>query len=116
MEAKPPPPVTEQDLLDRIIQGSPVPTFVIDREHRVTHWNRACEVVLHYPAAAMIGSRDQWRPFYPQPRPVMADLVVSGDIDAVATFYEGKYRRSTSPSCAAGLFQGWMAVLLSQGH
>lgn len=95
MEAKPPPPVTEQDLLDRIIQGSPVPTFVIDREHRVTHWNRACEVVLHYPAAAMIGSRDQWRPFYPQPRPVMADLVVSGDIDAVATFYEGKYRRST---------------------
>ena len=95
MEAKPPPPVTEQDLLDRIIQGSPVPTFVIDREHRVTHWNRACEVVLHYPAAAMIGSRDQWRPFSPQPRPVMADLVVSGDIDAVATFYEGKYRRST---------------------
>ncbi|MFH1870105.1 MAG: EAL domain-containing protein [Pseudomonadota bacterium] len=95
MEARPPLPVTEQDLLDKIIQGSPVPTFVIDREHHVTHWNRACEVVLHYPAGAMIGSRDQWRPFYPQQRPVMADLVVSGDIDAVATLYEGKYRRST---------------------
>ncbi|MDZ4255344.1 MAG: EAL domain-containing protein [Sulfuritalea sp.] len=94
MEARPPLPVTEQDLLDRIIQGSPVPTFVIDREHRVTHWNRACEVVLHYPAAAMIGSHDQWRPFYPQQRPVMADLVVSGDIDAVAALYEGKFRRS----------------------
>jgi len=87
-------PVAERDLLDKIIQGSPVPTFVIDREHRVTHWNRACEVVLHYPAAKMIGSRDQWRPFYPHSRPVMADLVVSRDIDAVATFYDGKYRRS----------------------
>jgi diguanylate cyclase (GGDEF)-like protein/PAS domain S-box-containing protein len=95
VEARPPQHVTEQDLLDKIIQGSPVPTFVIDREHQVTHWNRACEVVLHYPAAAMIGSHDQWRPFYPHQRPVMADLLVSGDIDAVATFYEGKYRRST---------------------
>lgn len=95
MEARPPLPVTEQDLLDKIIQGTPVPTFVIDREHQVTHWNHACEVVLHYPATGMIGSRDQWRPFYPHPRPVMADLVVSGDIDAVATFYQGKYRRST---------------------
>ncbi|MDA8261158.1 MAG: EAL domain-containing protein [Betaproteobacteria bacterium] len=87
--------VTQQDLLDKIIQSSPVPIFVIDREHRVTHWNRACEVVLHYPAEKMIGSHDQWRPFYPQCRPVMADLVVSRDIDAVATFYEGKYRHST---------------------
>lgn len=87
--------VTQQDLLDRIIQGSPVPTFVIDRDHRVTHWNRACEVVLHYPAAKMIGSCDQWRPFYPRRRPVMADLLVSGHIDEVATFYAGKYRRST---------------------
>ncbi|MCX7149765.1 MAG: EAL domain-containing protein [Rhodocyclales bacterium] len=85
----------ERDLLDKIIQSSPVPTFVIDREHRVTHWNRACEVILHYPAAKMIGSRDQWRPFYPALRPVMADLVVSGDIESVATFYDGKYRRST---------------------
>ena len=54
--------VTHQDLLDKIIQSSPVPIFVIDREHRVTHWNRACEVVLHYPAAKMIGS------LYPIPR------------------------------------------------
>ncbi len=87
--------VTQQDLLNKIIQGSPVPTFVIDREHRVTHWNRACEVVLHYPAASMIGSHDQWRPFYARRRPVMADLLVSGHIDEVATFYEGKFRHST---------------------
>ena len=88
-------PVSKQDFLDGIVQGSPVPTFVIDSKHRVTHWNHACEVVLGYPAAKLIGTQDQWRPFYPQPRPVMADLVVSGDIEGVATFYEGKYRRST---------------------
>jgi len=78
-----------------ILDGSPVPTFVIDCEHRVTHWNRACEVVLHYPAADMIGSQDQWKPFYASARPVMADLVISGGIDAgIDTFYRDKYRRS----------------------
>ncbi|MCF8177758.1 MAG: EAL domain-containing protein [Sulfuritalea sp.] len=87
-------PTTKRDLLEKIVQSSPVPTFVIDREHRVTHWNRACEVVLHHSAAGMIGSSNQWRPFYPHPRPVMADLVVSKDIDALSTFYDGKFRRS----------------------
>ncbi len=81
--------------LDEILNGTPVPTFVIDLEHRVTHWNRACEVVLHYPAQAMIGSRDQWKPFYPNPRPVMADLVVSGELDSgISTYYRNKFRRS----------------------
>ena len=47
--------------LDEILNGTPVPTFVIDLEHRVTHWNRACEVVLHYPAQRMIGTCDQWK-------------------------------------------------------
>ena len=65
-------------LLSEIIEGNPVPTFVIDAEHRVTHWNRACEIVMGVPAAEMIGTRDQWRAFYPEPRPVMADLVLDG--------------------------------------
>ena len=81
--------------LDEILNGTPVPTFVIDLEHRVTHWNRACEVVLHYPAQRMIGTCDQWKPFYPNPRPVMADLVVSGDLDSgINTYYSNKFRRS----------------------
>jgi diguanylate cyclase (GGDEF)-like protein/PAS domain S-box-containing protein len=81
--------------LDEILNGTPVPTFVIDLDHRVTHWNRACEVVLHYPAQSMIGSNDQWKPFYPNPRPVMADLVVLGELDSgINTYYRNKFRRS----------------------
>ena len=81
--------------LDEILNGTPVPTFVIDLDHRVTHWNRACEMVLHYPAQSMIGSNDQWKPFYPNPRPVMADLVVSGELDSgINTYYSNKFRRS----------------------
>ena len=81
--------------LDEILNGTPVPTFVIDLEHHVTHWNRACEVVLHYPAQHMIGTCDQWKPFYPHQRPLMADLVVSGEPESgLKTYYRNKFRRS----------------------
>lgn len=86
----------EPGLLDGILDGSPVPTFVIDQDHVVTHWNHACELVLGYPATQMLGTRDQWKAFYPVPRPVMADLVVSGELDAgVGVYYGEKYRRSS---------------------
>jgi len=65
-----------QRLLTELIEGNPVPTFVIDADHRVTHWNRACEEVMGVPAKTMIGTCDQWQAFYDAPRPVMADLVL----------------------------------------
>lgn len=83
------------ELLAQILDGDPVPTFVIDAEHRVVHWNRACETIIGTPAERMVGTRDQWRAFYPEPRPVMADLIVDGALEtSVASYYAGKYRRS----------------------
>ena len=82
--------------LAEIVDGCPVPLFVIDKEHRVTHWNRACEAIIGVPAQAMLGSTDQWRPFYSTPRPVMADLVADGhDEGAIAQLYAGKSQPST---------------------
>jgi len=64
--------------LAQIVNGNFIATFVIDRAHTITHWNRACENLFAMPAARMIGTRNQWRPFYPAARPVLADLVVEG--------------------------------------
>lgn len=81
--------------LSRIFDGNPVATIVIDSEHRVIHWNRACAVMTGVPASEMIGSRDQWRAFYPDPRPILADLIVDGAVESkVDTFYHGKFHRS----------------------
>jgi len=78
-----------------LVNGSPVPTFIIDCEHRVRHWNRACEQLLGIPAARIVGTCEQWRAFYPECRPVMADLVASGSIDTlIGTYYGHKYRPS----------------------
>ena len=80
--------------LAQIIDNSPVPTFVIDAEHRLTHWNLACANITGLSASEMIGTRQQWAAFYPNERPVMADLVMSGEISAIEQFYKDKYRRS----------------------
>ena len=83
------------ELLAQILDGDPVPTFVINADHVVVHWNRACEAIIGMPAERMVGTRNQWTAFYPQARPVMADLIVDGALEnRVASLYSGKYRRS----------------------
>lgn len=86
----------QTEILAQILDGDPVPTFVINADHVVTHWNRACEAIMGVSAAEMVGTRRQWSPFYSTERPVMADLVVDGAIEnAIAQHYPGKYRASS---------------------
>jgi diguanylate cyclase (GGDEF)-like protein/PAS domain S-box-containing protein len=84
-----------RERLAQIVEGFSVPTFVIDANHTVTHWNRACVSITGVPASEVIGTRNQWRAFYPAERPVMADLIVDGaDDEIIARHYGGKFRRS----------------------
>jgi PAS domain-containing protein/DNA-binding CsgD family transcriptional regulator len=80
--------------LESIIQGSPIPTFVIGKDHRVLYWNRALEELSRIRAEEMIGTRDQWRAFYSEPRPCMADLLVDATVKAISQWYGGKYSKS----------------------
>lgn len=90
-------PLLEKAGLDltQLVEGNPVATIVIDARHHVTHWNRACAQLTGVPAAEMIGTNAQWRAFYDEPRPILADLIIDQAVEsAVATFYEGKFRPS----------------------
>lgn len=80
----------------QFLDSSPVPTFVINKEHTITHWNKAAEHVLGYTATAMIASQKQWQPFYRYKRPVLADLIIADDVKAgLEAFYHGRYKAST---------------------
>ncbi len=79
----------------QIVQGTTIPTFVIDDNHVVTHWNRALENMSGITAREAVGSRKQWKPFYPHKRPVMADLIVDGaKEEQIYDLYGDKYRKS----------------------
>ena len=82
--------------LTQIVQGSPIPAFVIDDKHVMTHCNRAYENLTGIPAYKIIGTRAQWMAFYGSERPVMADFIVNRASEAEMTrYYGGKYRKST---------------------
>jgi two-component system, NtrC family, sensor kinase len=67
-------------VLSQILENSPVATFVIDKSHRVTHWNAACAQTTGRDAVDMLGRDDAWRAFYADARPLLADLIVDGRI------------------------------------
>jgi PAS domain S-box-containing protein len=82
--------------IEGIIEGSPIPTFVIDRNHQVILWNRAFTEMSGYPGEKMIGTKKQWMPFYPEKRPVIADLIVDGDTQGLEAFYAKKKVQKSS--------------------
>ena len=49
--------VESKKYIDTIIERSPLPTFVIDREHRVIQWNRACQQMTGVPLEEIIGKK-----------------------------------------------------------
>ena len=78
--------------LSEIIEKVDLPAFAIDTDHTITHWNKACERFTGRSAKEMIGSRDQWRPFYKEQQPVMADLVLNYMPDKmIDRQYEGNF-------------------------
>ena len=92
-----------KDRLNAIVDGSPIPQFVIDQDHRVIYWNSALERYSRIPAAEIIGTSRHWRAFYPSERPCLADLLVEKDLDHIPQWYEGKYKQS-------GLIEGGFEV------
>jgi len=80
--------------LRAVVYGSPIAQFVIDRDHRVVYWNRALEEITGIAASEVIGSDRQWRAFYDDARPCLADLVLDGDVGTISGLYGDDIRRS----------------------
>ncbi|MYM23770.1 PAS domain S-box protein [Duganella sp. FT135W] len=80
--------------LSEFFDGHPVATFAINRHHVITHWNKACEQLLGWTRSCMVGTRNQWQPFYTKERPLLSDLIVAGD-DNIDEHYPGHSQRST---------------------
>ena len=77
--------------LSSILHGSPSLQFVIDRNHRIISWNKAIEDYSGIKAEDIVGTDQQWRAFYPEKRPVLADLLVDEKTDDIPKLYGGKF-------------------------
>jgi len=83
-------------VLNQILDSDPVATFVIDAEHRVTHWNRACEQLTGRDYRDMQGMAAKGAIFYATERPLLCDLILDGaDVHALQALYGDKIKPST---------------------
>ena len=84
----------KEQVLREAFENSPIPTFVIDKDHRVVYWNRALETLSGIMAGEVIGTKDHWRVFYHENRPTIADLIVDELYKEIPHWYPGKYNKS----------------------
>ena len=87
--------LTDSRMLARIIDGSSIPSFVINRKHKVIYWNTAIELLSGIKREEIIGTSDQWRAFYKEMRPTMADLIVDeATSEKIESYYPDNYEKS----------------------
>lgn len=95
----------QKDFTEKILLNSAVPSFVLDNEHRVIIWNKACEKLTGIKADAMFGSTETWKGFYPEARPVLADMILDAHGEN-RTFDYVSFKKS--PLTSDGLqAEGW---------
>lgn len=75
-------------LAEHLLQHTPVSTFVLNAQHQVIIWNKACEQLTGINAADIIGTNQHWRGFYTEKRPCLGDLLLDKTLGAVAGLYE----------------------------
>jgi PAS domain S-box-containing protein len=83
----------EQKLVS-IIHGSPIATFVISKDHKVIYWNRALQALSNIKPNEVLGTDQQWRAFYKNQRPCLADLILDGKTEQIAELYSEKWSKS----------------------
>ena len=83
----------QKKFAEGLIENSAVATFVLDAEHKVVFWNKACEALTGVSAAEVIGTDNQWRPFYSSQRQTLSDVVIDGNFADLPALYK-KYSQS----------------------
>ncbi len=83
-----------EEKLKAVVYGSPIPKFMIGRDHRLIYWNKALEEISGIEAGKVIGTNQQWKAFGNEERPCLADLLVDGDLERIPDWYGAKCCKS----------------------
>ncbi len=76
--------------------------FVLDKSHRIMLWNKACEELTGCRESEMIGTTDQWKPFYGSMRPTVADVIIDNDLGRLPDLYKNYSQSALNPQGIKG--------------
>lgn len=77
-----------------VLDCSPIPKFVLDKDHKVINWNKALEALTGISAKRAIGKKYHWQVFYDKKRPCLADLLLDGAFNKIPKLYPGIWSKS----------------------
>ena len=84
-------------MLNNVLEGIPIPTFVVDKNHVVTHWNRACESLTGKTSVEMVGTKDHPKAFYDTQSYSIADLLLDNVLSKTIQKYGNwVYKKSST--------------------
>lgn len=86
--------VESEQQLRAIMRGFSIPTFVINKQHKIVSWNRALEEMSGISVDTVMGTNEHWRAFYYSARPCLADLLVDERFNDLEKWYGDKYYKS----------------------
>jgi PAS domain S-box-containing protein len=82
------------DELTSVICEAPIPMLAINKDHKIIHFNKACEDLTGFSEKEMVGTDNQWKAFYAEKRPIMVDLIVDKASDKeIFEHYGFKYKQ-----------------------
>jgi PAS domain S-box-containing protein len=95
----------KQDVPTELFSDSDVAVFVIDPDHKVLFWNKACEKLTGLTSHDVLNTKNHWQPFYKEYRPCLVDIAIDGNYSALPELYEKYGKSSRSPEGITA--EGW---------
>lgn len=97
--------IEQRRYAENLVANSAVATFVLNPQHKVVLWNRACEALTGIPAMDVVGINNHWKAFYGQKRPTLADIIIDSSFEQLPSLYKSFKRSVFVPN---GLHaEGW---------
>lgn len=75
--------------LHQILEGIAVPTFVVDCQGDLTHWNKACEVLTGRPEKSVVGTKEYRQLLYPGKTKSLVELLLEDRLEKDRHQYNG---------------------------
>jgi two-component system, sensor histidine kinase and response regulator len=78
---------SQKKYYEDLIHNMNIPAFVIDANHKVTIWNKACERMSGLLAKDVLGTSDHWKGFYKEKREMLADIIIDNNFESINKLY-----------------------------
>jgi PAS domain S-box-containing protein len=85
-----------QARLNQIVEGIPIPTYVIDENRRVTHWNKACEYLTGEPADKIVGTNNYSKALFGKSTYSIVDLLLDNVLTSRVQQHDSTTYRESS--------------------